>query len=135
MSETANIETTKPYTLRNLSSKDIFAFSTILKQIGYAELKECFRSSEIKSMIAGMQSKNISIDEIGISIMMDISTVVISNLASAEESIYKLLSNLSGMPKAELEKLDADVFAEMVIDVFQQEGFRNFLRVVSRLFK
>ena len=135
MSETAKNETIKPYTLRNLSSKDIFVFSTILKQIGYAELKECFRSSEIKSMIASMQGGKTTIDEIGISIMMDISTVVISNLASAEESIYKLLSNLSGMPKAELEKLDADVFAEMVIDVFQQEGFKNFFKVVSRLFK
>lgn len=137
MSETTleNIEEVKPYTLRNLNSKDVFVFSTILKQIGYTELKECFQSAEIKKMIANLSAKKGSVDEIGLSIMMDISAVVITNLASAEESIYQLLSNLSGMTKLEISKLDADVFMEMIVDVFKQDGFRNFFKVVSKLFK
>lgn len=121
-----------PYPLRKLSSKDVFIFSTILKQIGYAELKECFHSAEVKKLIAKMPG---AIDEIGLSIMLDISTVVISNLASAEESIYQLLSNLSGKPKTEIANLDAEVFMAMIVDVFKQDGFRNFFKVVSKLFK
>ena len=125
-----------PYPLRKLSSKDVFIFSTILKQIGYAELKECFHSAEVKKLIAKMPSASAgAIDEIGLSIMLDISTVVISNLASAEESIYQLLSNLSGKTKAEIANLDAEVFMAMIVDVFKQDGFRNFFKVVSKLFK
>lgn len=125
-----------PYPLRKLSSKDVFIFSTILKQIGYAELKECFHSAEIRKLIAKMPGASAgAIDEIGLSIMLDISTVVISNLASAEESIYQLLSNLSGKTKTEIAKLDAEVFMAMIVDVFKQDGFRNFFKVVSKLFK
>ena len=83
-----------PYPLRKLSSKDVFIFSTILKQIGYAELKECFHSAEVKKLIAKMPGASAgAIDEIGLSIMPDISTAVISNRESAAESIYQLLSN------------------------------------------
>ncbi len=125
-----------PYPLRKLSSKDVFIFSTILKQIGYAELKECFHSAEIRKLIAKMPGASAgAIDEIGLSIMLDISTVVISNLASAEESIYQLLSNLSGKTKTEIANLDAEVFMAMIVDVFKQDGFRNFFKVVSKLFK
>ena len=159
MSETAieNIEKVKaikeavienPYPLRKLSSKDVFVFTTILKQIGYAELKECFNSTEIKKLIeklpeasAGAINEKLpeafagAINEIGLSIMMDISAVVISNLASAEESIYQLLSNLSGKTTAEIADLDAEVFMAMLVDVFKQDGFRNFFKVVSKLLK
>lgn len=131
-----------PYPLRKLSSKDVFIFSTILKQIGYAELKECFHSAEVKKLIAKMSgaakmpgASAGAIDEIGLSIMLDISTMVISNLASAEESIYQLLSNLSGKTKTEIANLDAEVFMAMIVDVFKQDGFRNFFKVVSKLFK
>lgn len=125
-----------PYPLRKLSSKDVFIFSTILKQIGYAELKECFHSAEVKKLIGKMPGASAgAIDEIGLSIMLDISTVVISNLASAEESIYQLLSNLSGKTKTEIANLDAEVFMAMIVDVFKQDGFRNFFKVVSKLFK
>lgn len=125
-----------PYPLRKLSSKDVFIFSTILKQIGYAELNECFHSAEIRKLIAKMPGASAgAIDEIGLSIMLDISTVVISNLAIAEESIYQLLSNLSGKTKTEIANLDAEVFMAMIVDVFKQDGFRNFFKVVSKLFK
>ena len=125
-----------PYPLRKLSSKDVFIFSTILKQIGYAELKECFHSAEIRKLIAKMPGASAgAINEIGLSIMLDISSVVISNLAIAEESIYQLLSNLSGKTKTEIANLDAEVFMAMIVDVFKQDGFRNFFKVVSKLFK
>lgn len=124
-----------PYPLRRLSSKDIFVFSTIMKQIGYAELKGCFDSVKINSLISNFKGKKTSVDAIGVSIMMDISTIVISNLASAEDSIYQLLSNLSGKTKSEIASLDAEVFMAMIVDVFKQDGFRNFFRVVSKLFK
>ena len=125
-----------PYPLRKLSSKDVFIFSTILKQIGYSELKECFHSAEVKKLIAKMPGASAgAIDEIGLSIVLDISTVVISNLASAEESIYQLLSNLSGKTKTEIANLDAEVFMAMIVDVFKRDGFRNLFKVVSKLFK
>nr|DAT39228.1 MAG TPA: hypothetical protein [Bacteriophage sp.] len=122
-----------PYLLKKISSKDVFIFSTILKQIGYSELKECFNSDDVKKLIRKPGAS--SVDEIGLSIMLDVSTVVISNLASAEDSIYQLLSHLSGKTKAEIANLDAEIFIAMIIDVFKQDGFINFFKAVARLLK
>lgn len=142
MIEAAEVVEVKPYTLRKLSADDIFIFSTILKQIGFKEFKSALDSEEIKGLVTSLTNKNddaqeenpVSIEKIGISIMLDVAGIIIANLECAKDSIYKLLSKLSGMNKEEIAALDMEVFVEMIIDVFKQEGFRNFFKVVSKLF-
>ena len=133
----------KPYTLRKLSSKEVFIMSTILKNIGFKEFRGCLESEELMVMISNMlnpaaddgEKEKPSIEKIGISLMLDIAGVIISNMGNAEDSIYQLLSNLSGMTKDEIAQLDMEVFVEMIIDVFKQDGFVNFIKVVSKLLK
>lgn len=123
----------KPYTLRKLSSKEVFIMSTILKNIGFKEFKDCLQSEELKGLLTNEEKPNI--EKVGITLAMDIAGIIISNMANAEESIYQLLSNLSGMTKDEIAQLDMEVFVEMIIDVFKQDGFVNFIKVVSKLLK
>lgn len=137
----------KPYTLRKLSSKEVFIMSTILKNIGFKEFKGCLESDEITNLVNtlrptannpaedGEEKEKPSIEKIGISIALDVAGVIISNMENAEDSIYQLLSNLSGMTKDEIAQLDMEVFVEMIIDVFKQDGFVNFIKVVSKLLK
>ena len=128
----ANIkEKEKPYTLGKLGGKHLFTFTTILRKIGFKELKECFESDEIMALI---NDKNVNIEKVGINIMMNVAVVVISNLENCESDIYKLLSDLSGMSKKELSELDMDIFVEMIMDVFRKEEFRGFFKAASKLF-
>ncbi len=126
----------KPYTLRKLNASDVFTFSSILKQIGFKEFKDSLQSEETKGMISALTNKedNAAIEKIGLTLMLDIAGIIIGNLDSAKDSIFKLLSDLSGLTKDEVAALDMEVFVEMIIDVFKQEGFRNFFKVVSKLF-
>lgn len=123
----------KPYTLRKLCSKDVFIMSTILKNIGFKEFKDCLQTDELKGLIS--KDDNPNVEKLGLTIAMDIAGIIISNMANAEDSIYQLLSNLSGKTKEEIAQLDMEVFFEMLIDVFKQEGFANFFKVVSKLLK
>ena len=134
--ETAMAMASKPYTLRKLNAGDVFTFSSILKQIGFKEFKESLQSEDTREMIGALTNKedNAAIEKIGLTLMLDIAGIIISNLDSAKDSIFKLLSDLSGMTKDEVAALDMEVFVEMIIDVFKQEGFRNFFKVVSKLF-
>ena len=134
--ETAMEMASKPYTLRKLNASDVFTFSSILKQIGFKEFKESLQSEETKGMITALANKEDSaaIEKIGLTLMLDIAGIIISNLDSAKDSIFKLLSDLSGMTKDEVASLDMEVFVEMIIYVFKQDGFRNFFKVVSKLF-
>lgn len=128
MEETTNIE------LRDLQSKDIFPMSRIISKIGIKEFKSCFESEDVQKMISS-GSDDAAVEKIGLSIMVDIAGVVLSNVSLAEHDIYSLLADLSGKTEKEIEELDMVVFAEMIIDVVKKDQFKDFIKVVSKLFK
>lgn len=123
------------YELRTLKSKDVFPMVNIISCIGINEFKNCFKSDDIKAMIASMKDgkEGVVVDDVGIAVMFDIANVIISNITAAEQHIYQFLANLSGMNKKEIEELDMVTFFEMIVDVIKKDEFRDFLKVVSKL--
>lgn len=141
MSDTEmSIEGMKTYELHALSAKDIFPVFNIMGKIGFKEFKSCFQSDDVKASIKEIVSdgKNKYIDiasEIGVEVFINVAEIVISHIPSCEDDIYTLLSGLSGMTKKEISELPLGTFAEMIIDVVKAEGFKDFIKVVSKLFK
>lgn len=129
MSETAK------YELKALQSKDVFPMFRIISKIGIKEFKECFGSADVKAVIAQQAEGADVTNEVGIAIMLDIAGVIIAHIADAEQEIYAFLSGLSGMSKKEIESLDMVTFFEMIVDVFKKDEFKDFIGVVSKLFK
>lgn len=130
-----NVEV-KPYTLKKLSAEHIFIFTTILTKVGFKEIKNCFNTEDIQVMLqAENEGTTGNMEKVGLAVAMDIAGVVIANLANCKDSIYQLLSDLSGMTKDEIASLDMNVFVSMIIDVFQKEEFKDFFKVVSKLLK
>ena len=132
MGET-NIE--KAYVLRELQSKDVFLMSRIISKIGIKEFKSCFETEEVQKLIAEDADAEASVERIGLSVMVDIAGVVLSNVTHAEQDIYSFLADLSGKTVKDIAELDMVVFAEMIIDVVQKDQFKDFIKVVSKLFK
>lgn len=128
----------KGYTLRALCSKDVFPMSKIISKIGINEFTEAFEGDDIKTLVASFgEDKNLdnAATIVGVTVALDIANVVLGNLSSCEQEIYSLLSGLSGMAKKDIENLPMNVFFEMVIDVIKKDEFKDFFKVVSRLFK
>lgn len=120
--------------LRKLKSDDIFPMIAILSKIGFKDLKELVTPDnvkELKALTTGDGDELI----IGASVMMDFVSIIMKNLPSCKKEIYTFLSGLSGMTTDEIGELDIAAFTEMIIDVFQKEEFKDFFKVVSRLFK
>ena len=127
------------YTLRSLQGADIFPMSAIIKKIGVKEFKNAFQDEEIKDLVKSINSGEISKDaaanQAGMTIILNIVDVVLGNLPRAEKDIYKFLASLSGMKPDEVAALPMATFTGMVIDVIQKDEFKDFIKVVSRLFK
>lgn len=127
------------YTLRSLQGADIFPMSTIIKKIGVKEFKNAFQDEEIKDLVKSINSGEISKDaaanQAGMAVILNIADVVLGNLPRAEKDIYKFLASLSGMKPDEVAALPMATFTGMVIDVIQKDEFKDFIKVVSRLFK
>lgn len=125
------------YELRELQSKDIFPMFKVISKIGINEFKQCFESDSMKALVDSMKDEEGKADasSVGIAIMFDVASVVIAHIPECEADIYQLLSQLSGMKKEEIASLPMADFASMIIDVFKQDGFMDFIQVVSKLFK
>jgi len=127
----------KPYTFRKLSAVDVFPMFKIIGAIGINEFTACFEKDGIKNMIAsftGESGEDMS-SIVGISVILEIANVIIGNLPKCENEIYQILSQTSNLTPAQVKKLDMAVFFEMVIDFIRKEEFRDFIKVVSKLFR
>lgn len=124
----------KAYALRKLEAKDIAPMASILSKIGIKEVKGCFNPEDIKELTDGKTAED-AVAAVGISVVFDIAGVILGNYEKCQNDIFKFLSSLSGMDIKQVESLSLDTFTEMVIDVVKKEEFKDFMKVVSKLFK
>ena len=133
MSETTNLQAVEPekkYELRKLEAKDIAPMASILSKIGIKEIKGCF-----SHVMTDGKTTEESIAAVGAAVMFEIVGVILGNYEKCQNDIFRLLSSLSGMDMKQIESLPIDTFTEMVIDVVKKEEFKDFMKVVSKLFK
>ena len=125
------------YTFRKLNSTDTFLMFKIIGKIGVNEFAACFEKDTVKQMIIAATSdgKDKATAMVGISVILEIANVIIGNLPKCETEIYQMLSQTSDLSVKQVKELDFASFAEMVIDFIKKEEFKDFIKVVSRLFK
>lgn len=131
------------YTFRPLEATDTFLMCKIIKAIGLKEFKACFDDGGIQKMIAQMmtenkesgdQNKDSVLVNAGISVFVEIADVIIGNLPKCENEIFQLLSNVSNLTEKQVRKMGFADFFGMVIDFIKKEEFKDFFKVVSKLF-
>ena len=143
----------KPYKLRALCAEDIFPVMTIIRKIGIKEFKDCFSKETLENIVdmfingaAKVENKegetNDSEDNtlvaVGISILpsvLDIADVLLTNIPKCETDFYKFLESISNLSVEEIRKMNMVDFFEMIVDVVKKEEFKDFIKVVSKLFK
>ena len=127
----------KPYTMRKLCASDIAPMAKVISNIGVTEFTKCFRSDSVKEIIATMKDGNAAkITEIaGLQVVMELVGVIVSHIPDCEKDLFALLSNVSGLPVTTIKEFDLSTFTEMIIDFVKKPEFKDFIGVVSRLFK
>ena len=125
-----DITTNKVYTFRTLNSTDTFLMFKIIGKIGINEFAETFDKESVKKLVNTAKGAEL----VGISVVLEMANVIIGNLPKCENEIYQLLSNTSNLSVAQVKALDFATFAEMVIDFIKKEEFKDFIKVVSKLF-
>jgi hypothetical protein len=132
------ITTEKVYTFRPLSAQDVFPMFKILGKIGINEFTECFGKDAVKTMLSTVTGDNGVKDlntMVGASVMLEMVNVIINNLPKCEQEIYQLLASTSNLTVEQVKGLGFATFFEMVIDFVKKDEFKDFIKVVSVLFK
>ena len=131
----------KPYTFRTLGGGDVFLMFKIIGKIGVKEFNACFEHDGIKHLVAAVMGEKVvekdepSVSVTYISVVLEVADVIFRNLPKCEDEIFQMLSQTSNLTVAQVKKLPLAQFTEMVIDFIKKEEFRDFIKVVSKLFK
>lgn len=127
--------TLKPiYTFRKLKSTDTFLMFNIIGKIGINNLTKSIDKEAIKGLIESTKGEENATTTVGMSIVLDMANLIISNVYKCESEIYQLLSNTSDLTVEQIVDLDFVTFAEMVIDFIKKKEFKDFIKVVFRSF-
>lgn len=126
----------KTYEFRELRSTDLFPMFKIMNKIGFRKFKDCFRSPEIMKMAKGTGKDNSgAVESLGMAVLFDAVGIIIENIPACEDDIYSLLASVSNLEKKEIQKMGMSEFIEMIIDFIKRPEFKDFFKLVSRLFK
>lgn len=134
VNQEGDITMKKVYTFRKLNSTDVFLMFKIIGKIGINDFTKSFDKDSVKKMIMNTKGSNDASTVVGISVVMEMANIIIGNLPKCESEIYEMLSNTSNLTVEEVKSLDFAIFIEMVIDFIKKEEFKDFIKVVSKLF-
>ena len=128
------------FELRGLKSDDMFTMFSILSKIGFKDLKDRLTPDRIAELTTAFKQNNDAesgdvATYLGFNIVFEAVEIIMKNLPFCKGEIYTLLSSLSGMTVKQIADLDMVTFTEMVIAVVQKEEFKDFFKVVAKLFK
>ncbi len=138
VTQEGDITMKKVYTFRKLNSTDMFLMFKIIGKIGINEFAGCFEKDSVKQMIASItkdKDGESATTMIGISVILEMTNIIMTNLPKCESEIYQMLSNVSDLKVERIKKMDMATFTEMVIDFVKKEEFKDFFKVVLKLFK
>ena len=129
----------KPYKFRMLGGQDVFLMFKIIGKIGVKEFNACFQNDGIKNLVASMMGEQRiegqSASVTYIEIILEVADVIFKNIPKCENEIFQMLSQTSDLTVEQVKGLSFAEFTDMVIDFIKKEEFRDFIKVVSRLFK
>ena len=135
VNQEGDITMNKPmYTFRKLNSTDTFLMFKIIGKIGIKDFAKSFDKDAVQNMIKNAKGAKDAYTAVGISVALEMANVIINNLPKCEAEIYEMLANTSNLTMEQIKSLDFVTFIEMVIDFIKKEEFKDFMKVVSRLF-
>ena len=115
----------KPYTLRRLKDKDLWPVLDIIGKVFPDNL-----SSTFVEVATGQKS----VQEIGGIVIMRLVTAIIRNLKTVHDEVYEFLSDVSGIPAAEIEEMPFGTTPNMIWDIVKSEKNADFFKEFSKLF-
>ena len=123
--------------LRNLQASDLFGMVRMLKGIGLSRIKSAIDFDKIKEARKNMTEENSAeiTTQVGTEVILSVIEVIIENLPEVETEIYKFVGGVANMKPADVAKLDASDFVDLLLDIFKKEEFTDFFKRASKLIK
>lgn len=114
----------KPYTLRRLVDRDLFPILGIISEVFPDDLAKTF---------VQLSTKEKTVQEVGVMAVMKMVLAVLKNMDKVQDDVYALLSDVSGIPAAEIANMEFGTTPMMIWDIVDNEKNCGFFKVLSKL--
>ena len=114
----------KTYTLRRLRDRDLFPVLNIISEVF---------PDELSSVFVQVSTKEKSVQEVGAMAIMKLVLAVMKNMDKVQDEVYALLSDVSGIPAAEIQEMEFGTTPMMIWDIVANEKNSGFFTVLSKL--
>lgn len=114
----------KPYTLRRLKDRDLFPILGIVSEVFPDDLAKVF---------VQLSTKEKTVQEVGAMAVMKMVLAVLKNMDKVQDEVYDLLSDVSGIPAAEIQEMEFGTTPMMIWDIVNNEKNNGFFKVLSKL--
>ena len=114
----------RPYTLRRLKDRDLFPILGIISEVFPDELSKVF---------VQLSTKEKSVQEVGAMAILKLVVAVLKNMDKVQNEVYDLLSDVSGIPAAEIQEMEFGTTPMMIWDIVGNEKNNGFFKVLSKL--
>ena len=114
----------KPYTLRRLKDRDLFPILGIVSEVFPDDLAKVF---------VQLSTKEKTVQEVGAMAVMKMVLAVLKNMDKVQDDVYNLLSDVSGIPAAEIQEMEFGTTPMMIWDIVSNEKNNGFFKVLSKL--
>lgn len=128
------VENVKPYSFRALCATDIAPMCAIIGKIGINNFTKCFNSDDLLDLFDKNKGVKNLTNLAGMTIAFEMANTIVQNIPHCEKEIFELLASVSGLKVNEIKVFGLATFTEMVIDFVKKEEFKDFFKVVSKLF-
>ena len=114
----------RPYTLRRLVDRDLFPILGILGEVFPDDLAKVF---------VQLSTKEKTVQEVGATAVLKMVLAVLKNMDKVQEDVYNLLSDVSGIPAADIQEMEFGTTPMMIWDIVSNEKNNGFFKVLSKL--
>jgi len=114
----------KPYTLRRLVDRDLFPILNIVSEVFPDDLAKVF---------VQLSTKEKTVQEVGAMAILKLVVAVLKNMDKVKDDVYALLSDVSGIPAADIQEMEFGTTPNMIWDIVNNEKNCGFFKVLSKL--
>ena len=114
----------RPYTLRRLVDRDLFPILGIVSEVFPDELSKAF---------VQLSTKEKTVQEVGAMAILKLVLAVLKNMDKVQDEVYDLLSDVSGIPAADIKEMEFGTTPMMIWDIVSNEKNCGFFKVLSKL--
>ena len=126
----------KAFTFRELETRDIFPMFKLMNKLGFKDFKDNEGLKKVMFMFMGGNSNGkVDVNILGMDLFFEIAAIIVDAIPKIETELYTLLADVAMVKVEDIKAQSPAVTLEMIVEFIKKEEFKDFFKVVLKLFK